>query len=399
MSNLLVIETDGKAQIRAACEVHGWKPIFIDTQSYGDWLPTLGNEQEYDIRKLKDPSFYDIIKIIKKDTIKAMLPISLLEPEGVRDSLVKSYVDQHKLGVNVIANDPATMEATYDKWLTKQVLKEHNIAVTPGHLVNTSKDVKDYSLEFDFPVIIKERKSFTGMGIRILKDQKTYQKYIDRNLGKSLFVEPFIEGAEVSLEVISWKDQKLFQPLVYKGETRINIIEHPAYRPRISPYKRGSLLENKIVKMVSKAVDILKLSGAAEFEFIIVNGQPQIMEINPRISGITRLCNAGGGSNVYNILAHTAITDQLPSNQEVLPKYAMQFPLTVVPEGALLKQLQENPNVTYIKPITWMPILPIKSNVILSYESLDALSAGVKSLEAYSDARYIKEAEASFQLF
>ncbi|MEP2936697.1 MAG: ATP-grasp domain-containing protein [Gilvibacter sp.] len=399
MSKLLVIETDGKSQIGAACRAHGWKPIFVDTQSYDDWLPTWENQQQYDVRKIKEPSFYDLIKIIEEEQIKAVLPISLLEPEGVRDSLVKSYIDQRKLGVNIIANDPATMEATYDKWLTKQILKDHGVSVTPGHLIDTSKEAKEYSLAFDFPVIVKEKKSFTGMGIRILKDQKSYQNYISRNRDKALFVEPFVEGSEVSLEVISWKGDKLFQPLVYKGETRINILEHPAYRPRISPYKKGSMLEKQIVQMVSKAVDVLGLSGAAEFEFIIVNGQPMIMEINPRVSGITRLCNAGGGSNVYSILAHTAITDKLPTEQEVSQKYAMQFPLTVVPEGALLKQLQANPNVTYIKPITWMPILPIKSNVILSYETLDALNEGVKSLEQYSDERYIQEAQASFQLF
>ena len=399
MNKLLVIETDGKAQIKATCEAHGWKPIFIDTQSYGDWLPEWGNEQEYDIRKIKDPSFYDIIKIIKQENIKAMLPISLLEPEGVRDSLVKNYVQQYMPGVTIIANEPAAMEASYDKWLTKQILKDNNVQVTPGHLIDSSKEATTHALAFDFPVIVKERKSFTGMGIRIVNDQKSYQKYIDRNQGKALFVEPFIEGAEVSLEVISWEGEKLFQPLVYKGETRTNILEHPAYRPRISPYKKGSMLEKQIINMVSKAVDVLGLCGAAEFEFIIVDGQPKIMEINPRISGITRLCNAGGGSNVYSILAHTAITGKLPLDPAVSSKYAMQFPLTVVPEGALLKQLRGNPNVTYIKPITWMPILPIKSNVILSYDSIDALSAGVKSLEEYSDARYINEAQASFQLF
>ncbi len=399
MSKLLVIETDGQSQIKATCKRHGWRPIFVDTQSYGEWLPTWGDAQNDDIRRLKDPSFYDLLKIIQEDDIKAMLPISLLEPECVRDSLVKNYVQQHGWDVNVIANDPEAMEATYDKWLTKQILNDHDVAVTPGHLIDISKEAKEYSLAFDFPVIVKERKSFTGMGIRILKDERSYKNYVDRNRDKSLFVEPFIEGAEVSLEVISWKGQKLFQPLVYKGETRINILEHPAYRPRISPYQKGSLLEKKIVNMVSKAVDVLGLSGAAEFEFIIENGEPKIMEVNPRISGITRLCNAGGGTNVYSILAHTAITDQLPTALEVSEKYAMQFPLTVVPEGVLLEELQANPNVTYIKPITWMPILPIKSNVILSYESLDALSAGVKSLEEYSDTRYIKEAEASFELF
>jgi len=399
MKKLLVIEIDGIVDIAKECEKLGWHPIFIQTESYSDWLPSENLKENFDIRTYKELSYFDIVKIIKEEQIQAVLPISLLEPEGIRDSLVKNYIKNFNLQVTMVANSPVTMETTFDKWLTKEVLSNANIPVTAGKLIHSGQEQIKINDFFEFPVIVKERKSFTGKGIRIIHNQESFDKYLTKNCEKKLFIEPFIKGAELSMEVISWKGKKIFQPLVYKGETRINILEHPAYRPRISPFKKGSTLEKKIIAMVNKAVDVLFLEGASEFEFIIIDGEPFIMEINPRISGITKLCNAAGGVNVYKELTNISITDSISSNYGKEEKYALQLPLSVLPEGKFLNKLEKNPHVKYIKPISWMPILPIKSNVIISYASTDKLYEGMMELEQYSHVRYIEEAKRAFENF
>lgn len=400
MKKLLVIETDGMNDIVQVCNDAGWDTVFLKTQSYHSWLPLERNHEKTDIRSYPDLSFFDIIKLIDKEGINSILPISLLEPEGVRDSLIKDYLRSHHLPVNIVANSPSTMESTYDKWLTKDILSSFEIAVTPGRLIHSADCAEEIMKVFDFPLIIKERKGYMGMGVRMIDNALDLKKYIKRNLQKGLFAEPFIAGSEVSMEVITWKDKMVFQPLVYKGETRINMLEHPAYRPRISPYKRGTAVEKKIIAMVTEAVGRLQLEGAAEFEFIIVGDEPYIMEVNPRISGITRLCNAAGGINVYQELAHVCIHDTMnvhPPQAET--KYAIQFPLTVFPAGELLESMQNNPHIGYIKPIDWMPVLPIKSNVIMSYDTQDELFKGVIELQEYTHARYIEEAGKSFNYF
>ena len=399
MKKLLVIEIDGIIDIAKECEKLGWHPIFIQTESYSDWLPLENVKENFDIRTYKELSYFDIVKIIKEEQIQAVLPISLLEPEGIRDSLVKNFIKNFNLQVTMVANSPVTMETTFDKWMTKEVLSNTNIPVTVGKLIHPSQEQININDFFEFPVIVKERKSFTGKGIRIIHNQESFDKYLTKNRKKNLFIEPFIKGAEISMEVISWKGKKIFQPLVYKGETRVNILEHPAYRPRISPFKKGSALEEKIIAMVNKAVDVLFLEGASEFEFIIIDGEPFIMEINPRISGITKLCNAAGGVNVYKELTNISITDSISSNYDKKEKYALQLPLSVLPEGKFLKKLKKNPHVKYIKPISWMPILPIKSNVIISYDSIDKLYEGMIELEQYSHVRYIEEAKRAFENF
>jgi carbamoylphosphate synthase large subunit len=187
----------------------------------------------------------------------------LLEPEGVRDSLVKDHIQARKIPVNIVANSSATMECTFDKWLTKEILAHYKIPVTPGSLIESLESIEEVVKEYAFPLIVKERKSYTGMGVRILNTMTELRKHVIRNIEKGLFVEPFVPGSEVSMEVISWDGEMYFQPMVYKGETRQNMVEHPAYRPRISPYKQDTDLEKRIISIVGEAVEKLQLKGAA----------------------------------------------------------------------------------------------------------------------------------------
>ncbi|WP_326983234.1 ATP-grasp domain-containing protein [Chryseobacterium sp. MYb264] len=400
MKKLLVIETDGISEIKKECDLLGWHPVFIRTNQYASWLPQERTEDEFDIRSTADLSYFDIIKLALDEQVAGILPISLLEPEGVRDSLVRDYIVNHQIPIRMVANSPATMESTFDKWLTKSILGYFNIPVTPDRPINRIEDLGDIVKEFGFPLIVKERKSYTGMGVRIINAEEELVRYITKNSKKELFAEPFLSGSEISMEVIVWNDKIFFQPLVYKGETRLNIIEHPAYRPRISPYQSGSALERKMITIVSKAVEHLQLNGAAEFEFLIVDGEPLIMEINPRISGVTRLCNAAGGANVYRELTYLCTQDTLRKDLAIHPNnYAIQFPLNINPEGDLLKEMQQDPHISYIKPVTWMPILPIRSNVIMSYDTPDGLLKGIRALEHLTDPRYINEALQSFDFF
>jgi hypothetical protein len=80
-------------------------------------------------------------------------------------------------------------------------------------------------------------------------------------------------------------------------------------------------------------------------------------------------------------------------------KYALQLPLTVLPEGELLERLRRDPRVSYIKPITWMPLLPIKSNIIMSCDSPDELSAAMMEYAEYTHNGYICEARKAFEQF
>jgi len=393
MNKLLVVELDGMTDILSECQLFGWEAVFIETELYKSWLPVDNDMRNVLVHERSSLSFLDMIRFSEDNGISSILPVSLLEPECERDALAKDYISQYNLPFRILANTPSTIELTYDKWLTKEMFTMMGFPVVPGRLAQSGKQLPDIAKEYGFPLIFKHRKTFTGQGMRIIKNNEALQNYITKYDAADIIVEPFISGSEISVEVIAWKGKKVFQPLVYKGETRVEIYEHPAYRPRISPWKANSNIEREIINIVDKAVDIFHLCGAAEFEFVIADDRPLLLEVNPRISGVTRLCNAARGINSYKLLTQIAVKDEIVNYAHTTKKYAMQLPLTIMPDENLSREFMNDRNLHYIKPITWIPILPIKSNIIVSYNSPDELSEGILKYRKYTNDNYLKEAE------
>lgn len=395
MKKILIIELDEWADIASVCLSAGYIPIFIRTINYKEWLPDVDNHNfNHEVYQFDTLSFWDIIKFSIDKDIDVILPISLLETESLRDALTLDFVNNLNLPFRIIANMPYAVELTYDKWLTKQYMLSKNISTVNGCILNHHELLEN--TPYEFPIIVKQRKGFTGQGMRIIKDRSSLDIYLKKYISSDILVEPFLYGSEISLEVIVWKNEIIFQPLVYKGETRLNLFEHPAYRPRIAPWRKNSRIEKEIHTITKEIVNSLNLKGAIEFEFIISNEIPLLLEINPRISGVSKLCAAAGGVNTYKTLAHIAINNSLPINHfHGNFKYAIQLPLTVVDDKELLSELQNDINFCYLKEILWMPLLSIKCNIILSYNSLNDLNSGLKKYKKYTSIEYYKEALAS----
>ena len=171
---------------------------------------------------------------------------------------------------------------------------------------------------------------------------------------------------------------------------------YPAYRPRVAPWKPGSEIEKQIIEVSKKAISILKLKGACEIEFIVNDFKPYILEINPRISGVSRICAAAGGVNSYKMLAEIATTNEINLvDERSYPSYAIQLPLTIPYDSIELKNLQSSNCIHYIKPINWMPLLPIKCNIIVSKATPLELINELSVFEKYTNSAYISEMKES----
>lgn len=399
MNKLLVIELDGVSDIYSESKNFGWDPIFIKTKNYDKWLPLGEDLSKYKILDIPTLSFYDIIRYSQENEVDSILPISLLEPECLRDAYTLDYIKSFNLPLNIVSNSISTVELTYDKWLTKELVTKNNFPCIKGILIQSNNHLIEVCNNWGFPVIIKHRKNFTGQGIRIIKDIESLNNIVNRSNISDWIAEPFITGSEISQEIIIWKEKIVFQPLVYKGETRHNLFEHPAYRPRVSFEKNNSELEIKIREISTNIIKLFNLKGAIEIEFIINNGKPLLLEINPRISGVTKLCKAVSGVDTYKLLTQIAINDSISDINVTSQKFVIQFPLTILPGEELLQKFKKNQDLLYIKPITWIPLLEIKSNILLSYETLEDLYQGINIYKKYSNDYYYNEAIINIENF
>jgi carbamoylphosphate synthase large subunit len=156
---------------------------------------------------------------------------------------------------------------------------------------------------------LKQIEGQGGSGIKIISSIDHSEKYFQEF--ENGVAEKFIEGPEISIEVLRWNGKTVPLVPVYKGETTLDCI-HPLKKIKKAPLNINNINnEENNRKIQDIAVDIaekLGLEGTADID-LIFNTETQennVIEINARPSGTRYLTNAATGVNIMHELIDMA---------------------------------------------------------------------------------------------
>lgn len=205
------------------------------------------------------------------------------DDECLSESYYKAMII--KQGVNVIGQSLEVCEICYDKLETKKFFIKHNFPT-----VRTIIEPK----EEDFPLVLKPFNAWAGKGIKIIHTD--YQlNSIKKNMNdQRYYLEPFIQGIEMSVQVIKFQEKYIVCPPVYKGSTTTEMI-HPLKKLRIFPNPWNIHINQKLIDLASEIAKKLNIEGVIDIEFILADqNEIYVSEINSRLSGVTRMISYGG---------------------------------------------------------------------------------------------------------
>ena len=105
-------------------------------------------------------------------------------------------------GLPYTGSSPIGHTLALDKVVAKQIFTANNLP-TPGYQVFSSPDQRVGNLEF--PLIVKPRGEAASFGLKVVRDDESLYKAVDRILNEfkqPVIVEEFIEGREVNVGVL-----------------------------------------------------------------------------------------------------------------------------------------------------------------------------------------------------
>ena len=159
------------------------------------------------------------------------------------------------------------------------------------------------------PIVLKQTKGQGGSGVNIASSIKDMEKYI--NEFETAIAERFIEGSEVSIEVLRWNGKSVPLVPVYKGETTIEGI-HPLKKIKKAPLEidgiNNSKNNRKIQEIAVKIAENIGLEGTADIDIIYdyENNENNVIEVNARPSGTRYITWATTGINIMHELVNMA---------------------------------------------------------------------------------------------
>ena len=203
-----------------------------------------------------------------------------------------------------VFNSTKTTTICQNKHLLREALSDFPDFTVDYRVINDLKSFNNWS---KLPAVVKPADSQGQRGITIVKNESEFENAFDKaiihSLSKTVMIEEFIEGFEVSVNtyVVNGK------PVLIFLTERISFDQYPGgiIKSHEYPVSRN-FNEDKIYHLLDSILKHLGIkNGPVYFQLMINNeGNPKVIEVTPRLDGchIWRMINYVQGIHLFEII-------------------------------------------------------------------------------------------------
>ena len=308
--NILIIESNqsGLKSIPTAKSMM-FDVTFVQIDDYSPWPKTPENisltqqsNEIISVPHLEDKNY--ILDIIAKLHIKK--PFDFILPLEDLTAELATWIARK---LNIKSTNYTALMNCRNKFICRKIIKSNYIASVPCEILVTLDDLDKYTGKY--PAVIKPSFGKLSLNAFIVKNYDEARYTLKSLLSdkkdfiteRGFLIEQYIHGELISVEVACLGNKSE----AFMTTSRKRSLLNDAFELGSGmPSGISEDLYKKVTKYAESVVDALGLDlGMAHVELIIQNGQPILVEINPRIMGgplevIYR--NVTGGENIYKYL-------------------------------------------------------------------------------------------------
>lgn len=249
------------------------------------WVYVDDNDVEFPIDK------NDFSVTVNNEKITFDCVFNAIHGTPGEDGLLQAYFEL--LGIPQNSCDYYQAALTFNKRDLLSVLKPYGIKSATSYYLNLGDEIKqDLILEkVGLPCFVKPNKSGSSFGITKVKtkDELLFAIANAYREDNELIIESFLDGTEVSVGVINYRGEIIVLPIteiVSENDFFDYEAKYLGKSQEITPARISEEIAEKIRVVAKKAYTVLKMSGFSRSEFIIVNNEPFMLEMNT-IPGLT----------------------------------------------------------------------------------------------------------------
>lgn len=249
------------------------------------WVYVNDSGAEYPINK------NDFSVDVNGDKITFDVVFNAIHGTPGEDGLMQAYFEL--LGISQTSCDYYQSALTFNKRDLLSVLKPYGIKTATSYYLNLGDDIDaDLIIKtVGLPCFVKPNKSGSSFGISKVKTIEELLPAIENAYKEDneIIIESFLDGVEVSVGVINYKGKVIVLPIteiVSENDFFDYEAKYLGKSQEITPARINDELKQKVEIVAKRAYEVLKMKGFSRSEFIIVNNEPYMLEMNT-IPGMT----------------------------------------------------------------------------------------------------------------
>ena len=238
--------------------------------SKGKWEVEM--EQENVPFDLNDCSFFigDTKKIIDA-------AIVYIHGDPGENGKIQAMLELH--GIQYINSGPLASALSFDKWYCNQFLRAFNIPVAKSLFLSKVDQYHPSEIveSLGLPIFIKPSDSGSSYGISKVKIIEDIPKALQFafNEGRTVIIESFLDGIEVTCGVYRSSNGLVSENEFFDFEAK-----YQGKSSEITPARISEELKIEVQAMAKKIYELLQLKSIARIDFMLVNNQPYVIEVN-----------------------------------------------------------------------------------------------------------------------
>jgi D-alanine-D-alanine ligase len=240
---------------------------------------------------------YDFEKFLKEHE-KINLVFNVVHGYEGEDGTLQKKLE--KLGIKFVGSNALVSEKTFDKLsFMKNIEQDFSIP----EYISTKIYIEP---PFEFPLIIKPRKSGSSLGIHICHNIEEYKKFLIEELKNygEMIIQKFIKGREISVSIIEKNKEIIVLPILEIKPKKEFYDYEAKYTEGLTefevPAKINKTLEEKIKNDFKQIFKNIGLKDFARIDAIVKENEYYILEANT-IPGLTKLSDLPQSAYAYGL--------------------------------------------------------------------------------------------------
>ncbi len=207
------------------------------------------------------------------------------------DGLIQAYLKL--LNIPQTSCDYYQSALTFNKRDMLSVLKPYGIKTAISYYLNQGDVIAEDQIiqRVGLPCFVKPNKSGSSFGISMVKDSEQLLPAIQKAYAEDdeIIIESYLKGTEVSVGVIKYQNETIVLPMteiVSENDFFDYEAKYEGKSSEITPARISEEEKVKVEDVAKRIYTILKMDGFSRSEFILVNGEPFLLEMNT-VPGLT----------------------------------------------------------------------------------------------------------------
>lgn len=304
---------------------------------------------------------------------------------SIKDSLIAECLQTN--GLKTFCNSSLTSQICFDKNSTYQKMQElisnnkiENLKTPKSVYVhhelfwaerNRNELKENVYKEFifsqienlNYPVIIKDTFGVSSYGMEVATSYNQVVSFLNSKRNNSdRIIQEYIDGLHFGTEIFSTSDfsnstennfsQKkhfVLSPFIFS--TNKYGITSPKQSVKLGPINEEKFYISKLKKSLVQLASEFNFSGITQVDLILKNDQWYLIEINPRVSGMSKTYSVTLEKTLLEIFMNLFFFDKSDKNNFELNfeknNFAINFKIPLL-EKNKFDELSKNPNVKYL---------------------------------------------------